>query len=148
MVTDPRHRGPLIRSFEVALRGITEAWCRERNFRIQVVYAALMVGLACWLRPERGEVLVLSLALFALLSAELMNTAVERAVDLATETHHPLARSAKDIAAGSVLVVAVGTALVSMAILAPHLPWNSWLAFLALQGLALSSRSERGARLL
>ena len=143
-MTDSTKRGPLLKSFEVAFRGIGEAWSRERNFRIQVLYAVVIAGLLLWLRPDRLEALLLGLALAALLSAELMNTALERAVDLVTQTHHPLARSAKDIAAGAVLVVAIGAALLSLLVFAPLLPWSSWLPLAAFHGLTLSLRFRWG----
>lgn len=129
MVSHRRERGTFLGSFEVALRGIGETWSRERNFRVQVSYVGVVVGLLAWLRPEKIETLLVTASLFALLSAELMNTALERTVDLVTAEHHPLARSAKDIAAGSVLVIAIGTALLCLGVLAPYLPWSSALAF-------------------
>ena len=117
-------------SFAVAFRGLAEAWAKERNFRVQIAYAAVALGLLLWLKPEVSQSLVVVLGLFGLLSAELMNTAVERVVDLVVGDFHPLARSAKDIAAGAVLVFAIGTAVVNLIVFAPLLPVCTSLAYL------------------
>ncbi len=143
-MTERQERGSLLHSFEVAFRGMAEAWSRERNFRVQVAYTAVVMGLLIWLRPERAEALLVGISLFALLSAELMNTALERTVDLAMTDHHPLARSAKDIAAGSVLMIAIGSGLLSLSVLAPHLPLNSLIAFTGFQLGVMTLRFTRG----
>lgn len=132
-MTERQERGSILHSFEVAFRGMGEAWSRERNFRVQLGYTVVVMGLLLWLRPERTEALLVGLSLFVLLSAELMNTALERTVDLAMSDQHPLARSAKDIAAGSVLMIAIGSGLLSLSVLAPYLPLNSLVALLGLQ---------------
>lgn len=122
-------RGTFVHSFVVAFRGLGEAWINERNFRVQTVYALVVVTLLLWLKPETAQSLLVVFALFGLLSAELMNTAVERVVDLAALEYHPLAGSAKDIAAGSVLMLAIGTAVINVAVFAPLLPLGSAVAY-------------------
>lgn len=102
---------------------------KERNFRVQTAYALVVLSLLFWLKPEPAQSLLVIFALFGLLSAELMNTAVERVVDLVAVEYHPLAGSAKDIAAGSVLVLAIGTAVINIAVFAPLLPLSSSLAY-------------------
>ena len=102
---------------------------KERNFRVQAAYAVVVVSLLLWLKPETAQGLVVVFALFGLLSAELMNTAVERVVDLVAVDYHPLAGSAKDIAAGAVLLLAIGTAVINIAVFSPLLPLGSAIAY-------------------
>jgi undecaprenol kinase len=69
------------------------------------------------------ENLVLLAWVTLVLSLELMNTAIERAIDLVTKDVHPLAKQAKDVAAGAVLVASVGAAVTALIIFGPRL-WN------------------------
>jgi diacylglycerol kinase len=66
---------------------------------------------------------LLLLCITGVLVAEMGNTLIEALVDLASPGYHPLARRAKDVAAGAVLVTAIGSAAVGLAILGPHL-WH------------------------
>jgi diacylglycerol kinase len=109
--------GTFIQSFGFAFRGLADAWRSERNFRVQCGYAAVMLGLGLWLRPEASSGLLVVLGMAVLLAAELMNSAVERAVDLAATEFHPLARTAKDLAASSVLLIAMTTAVINLWVL-------------------------------
>ena len=106
--------GTLIDSFGFAFRGLADAWRHERNFRIQCVYLAGVLALLAWLRPDPPSALVVVLAMATLLAAELMNSALERAVDLSVSEFHPLARTAKDLAASSVLLIAMTTAVINL----------------------------------
>ena len=117
------------RSFSFAFRGLAEAWRREPNFRFQCVYSALVVALLIWLKPPESSALLVLFVMSALLGAELMNSAVERAVDLAVDGFHPLAKSAKDLAASSVLVVAIGSALVNVWVFGSMIALGSKVAF-------------------
>lgn len=106
--------GTFVQSFGFAFRGLSDAWRHERNFRVQCAYTACTVGLAAWLKPAAGSTLLVMLAMAVLLAAELMNSAIERAVDLSVSEFHPLARTAKDLAASSVLLVAMTTAVINL----------------------------------
>jgi diacylglycerol kinase (ATP) len=74
-----------------------------------------LLGLARW------EWLALVLTITLVLAAEGVNTAVEAAVDVATSQYHPLARVAKDVAAGTVLICAIASVIVGCIIFIPHL---------------------------
>jgi diacylglycerol kinase (ATP) len=107
----PIERSRILRSFHHAFEGIIYATRTEPNMRVHFVIAALVLLATFALRLDRYY-LVATITLIALvLSLELMNTAIESIVDLLTVTHHPLAKSAKDAAAGAVLVAAAGAAL-------------------------------------
>lgn len=107
-----------LRSFGYALEGIITA-SKEQNFKSHVL-SAIIVMLAGYLtglsRIEWYIVLLLIALMFAL---EMINTAIERVVDLASPEIHPLAKQAKDIAAGAVLVFALFSAIIGLLIFLP-----------------------------
>lgn len=81
------------------------------------------------LRIDRYEWLILLLTITMVLAAEGVNTAVEAAVDLASPGYHPLAKIAKDVGAGTVLLTAIASVLIGLVLFVPHL-WAlvlSWL---------------------
>jgi diacylglycerol kinase (ATP) len=80
--------------------------------RIHWVAAALALGATLYLRLQRPYVIGIVFAIALVIGFELVNTAVEAIVDLITEAYHPLAKVAKDAAAGAVLVVAFASAIV------------------------------------
>lgn len=101
-------------SFRFAFRGLIFALRTQRNLRLHAGAAALAVAAGAILDVSRLELLFLGSAIAAVSIAELFNTSIEAAVDLATRSFHPLARIAKDAAAAAVLVAsfyAVGIGL-------------------------------------
>jgi diacylglycerol kinase (ATP) len=112
----------LVASFSAAAGGLAVAWRRGRNFRIQVALGYGAVVLSSWLRLPAGEVAAIAVAAGLVLAAETLNTAVEALVDLVTREYHPLARTAKDLAAGAVLLTAVAALVVALLALLPHAP--------------------------
>lgn len=109
------------RSFHYAFAGIGYCLRTQRNFRIHLL-AALVVGIAGGLLGLTGvEWAVLALTVTMVLAAEMVNTVVEAAVDLASPGIHPLAKTAKDVAAGAVLVTAIGAVVIGACIFVPHL---------------------------
>ncbi len=100
-------------SFHYALAGIVYAVRTQPNFRVQLVLAALAILATLLLRLERAYVIEVVLAIALVLALELVNTAVESVVDLMIELHHPLAKKAKDAAAGAVFVATVGALFVA-----------------------------------
>ncbi|GMA14935.1 diacylglycerol kinase [Deinococcus metallilatus] len=107
-----------VRSAGFAWSGIAHAYRTQANFRIEVWLGVLAVTLALLLHAPLAPIL-LSCAL--VLSLELVNTALEAVVDLASPGFHPLAKAAKDGAAGAVLVASLGALLVGLAVLGPPL---------------------------
>jgi diacylglycerol kinase len=119
MPTQSRHG--IIKSFGFAFSGLAYLLRTQRNARIHVILGALACALAAWLRISRAEwaVLVFTIALVIILEG--LNTAVEAAIDLASPEIHPLAKTAKDVAAGMVLVAAIASVVVGLLILGPPL---------------------------
>ena len=97
----------LAKSFVYAFRGITYCIAHERNMRIHLCFTLFMFGFLTVLFAVCSSVLAL----------ECVNTAVEKTVDLETKERNSLAAIAKDAAAGAVLIAAIGSVAVGIAIL-------------------------------
>ncbi|MDQ3602998.1 MAG: diacylglycerol kinase, partial [Actinomycetota bacterium] len=109
------------RSFEHAYRGMISAVRTQRNMRFHVVVAVVVLVASLLLGVSKLELAVLVLTILLVFVTEMFNTAMEFIVDLATREYHPLAKLAKDISAGAVLVSSVGALLVGYLILADDL---------------------------
>jgi diacylglycerol kinase (ATP) len=97
----------LLWSFEYAIRGIVYAVRTQRNMRLHMLAAIVVFVAALWLRVGGLELIALLFAVGLVIICELVNTAIETTVDLATDGFDPLAAIAKDVAAGAVLISAV-----------------------------------------
>jgi len=97
----------LLYSFDYAIRGIVYALRTQRNMRWHFLASAVVFTAALALRVSGLELIALVFAVGLVLTAELINTAVESTVDLAVEGYDPLAAVAKDVAAGAVLIASV-----------------------------------------
>jgi diacylglycerol kinase (ATP) len=109
------------RSFDHAYRGLIYAVRTQRNMRIHVIIAVLVLVASLLVGVSKLELAVLVLVILLVFITEMFNTALEFAVDLVTKEYHPLAKLAKDVSAGAVLVSSVGAVLVGYLILADHL---------------------------
>jgi diacylglycerol kinase len=118
-----RLHSKIIRSFYFAFAGLFYLFRTQRNARIHLIIAAAACGLALWLRISRSDWAILVLSIAAVIILEGLNTAMEAAVDLASPQLHPLAKTAKDLAAGMVLVAALASVAVGLLILGPPL-WH------------------------
>jgi len=116
-----RNRGSLVSSFRNALTGLNELLRTQRNARIHLGITLAVIGLAAWLRLSAADWALLAVTAALVWTAELINTALEAVVDLASPGRQPLARLAKDLSAAAVLVAAVGAAVVGALVLAPPL---------------------------
>ncbi|HET9392784.1 MAG TPA: diacylglycerol kinase [Candidatus Rubrimentiphilum sp.] len=99
-------------SFHYAFSGIMYATRTQANMRIHLLIAAAVLIVAMLLHLERIYIVALIVMIVIVLSLELFNTAIEAVVDLLTVAHHPLAKTAKDAAAGAVFIASVGAVLV------------------------------------
>jgi diacylglycerol kinase (ATP) len=109
------------RSFEHAYRGLVSAVRTQRNMRFHVFAAVGVLVLSLLVGVSELELAVLLLTILVVFVTEMFNTAVEFVVDLVTTEYHPLAKLAKDISAGAVLVSSVGALLVGYLVLADDL---------------------------
>jgi len=110
-----------IRSFRYALAGAEHALRTQRNIWVHLGIGLLVIGLAIGLRVDRIEMAVLVLTIAFVIAAEMFNTAIEEVVNLAKPEHHPLAGLAKNVAAGAVLVAALGATAVGILIFIPRI---------------------------
>lgn len=108
------------KSFGHAFAGVRHV-LGQPNFRIQLALGALALALAGLLRVSPGEWLALILVSLAVLLMEMLNTVIEAVVDLASPDYHPLAKVAKDVAAGAVLIAALASLVVGAYIFVPRL---------------------------
>lgn len=102
----------LFRSFNHAFDGIMYATRTQPNMRIHLVAAALVLVATLLLRLDRFYVVAVIVLIAMVLALELVNTAIEAIVDLLTVAHHPLAKTAKDAAAGAVLIASCAAVVV------------------------------------
>ena len=107
-----------IRSFGYAIEGFVTAVRTERNIKVMLALgiAALIAGIV--LKIDLLSWCLVALCIGMVLFAELINTAVEAVVDLATTEFHPLAKRAKDIAAASVYTLSITAAIVGLIVFA------------------------------
>ncbi len=105
-------------AFAYAIIGLGYAVRTQRTLRIHLAIAVVVGLLLVWLELPALEAAVVILAIVVVITTELLNTGVEAVVDLLVErNHHELAKMAKDIAAGAVLVTALGAAIVGVLLL-------------------------------
>ena len=114
-------KDPLYKSFGYAFQGIFNTIRTERNIKIHCAAAILVTIFGIWLQISKIEWMICFILFGLILALELVNTAVEATVDLFTEERKPLAKKAKDAAAGAVLIVAIFAAVIGILIFIPKL---------------------------
>lgn len=117
----PQRNGNLWLSFKHAGEGLFYAIRTQRNFRIHLVATVLVATLGIWLRLSGTSWAILVLTIGLVLVTEMVNTAAEALVDLASPHYHPLAKLVKDVAAGAVLVISITSVVVGVILLGPPL---------------------------
>jgi diacylglycerol kinase (ATP) len=112
---------PLIQSFNWAFEGVIHVLRTQRNMRIHFAVAAGVLILAFSYGVTKLELMALLIAISFVLIAEMVNTAIEATIDLATTSFDPLAKMAKDIAAGAVLIASVNAVVIGYLVFADRL---------------------------
>ncbi|MDD5980215.1 MAG: diacylglycerol kinase family protein [bacterium] len=110
-----------IHSFKYALEGIKYAFYNEVNIFVMIIIAIVSVILGAILKLSYVECLVVVLLIGVILSLELINTAIEAVVDLATEKMHAKAKVAKDCASGAVAVMSIFAIILGLMIYLPKI---------------------------
>jgi diacylglycerol kinase (ATP) len=116
-----RRTPAVLQSFNWAFEGVIHVLRTERNMRIHFALATAVLILAFSYGVTKLELMALLIAISFVLIAEMVNTAVEATIDLATTSFDPLAKIAKDIAAGAVLIASVNAAVVGYLVFADRL---------------------------
>ena len=113
-------KAPIARSFGYAFEGIWTGIRKERNMKIHCVALILVTAAGTLFQITATEWCICLLLFGMVVSLELVNTAVEAVVDLVTEERKPLAKIAKDTAAGAVLFTAIMAAIIGCIIFIPY----------------------------
>ena len=109
-----------LRSIRHAVSGVAFALLRERNFQIECGVAIGVILFACFFPLLPSEWAILLLVIGWVLTLELLNTIVERILDMVKPNVHPYVRVVKDMAAGAVLIASFLAALIAIFIFLPH----------------------------
>lgn len=107
--------------FYFAWQGITYAFKTQINLRFHFLMSTLVVGAGLLFNVSKVEWIQLILCIGVVIAAELFNTAIEKLTDLVTTEMHPLAKIAKDCAAGAVLIVAICAGIIGLIVFLPHI---------------------------
>ena len=109
-----------LRSFGHAFRGLKVLLQTQHNARIHALATVLAVAAGALLGISPAEWALIALAVVCVWATEALNTSIESLVDLVSPELHPLAAKAKDVAAGAVLVAAIGSVIVGVLVFGPY----------------------------
>ena len=110
-----------IASFKYALRGIKEVVSSERNAKVHIVFAILAVVLAVILKITLIDFLFIFIAISLVFFSEIINTALEKTLDLISQENNHMVQLTKDMMAGAVLVTATCAVVVAVGVFGPHI---------------------------
>ena len=110
----------LIKSFKYAFEGIHYAFKNDQNLLIHLLVAFLVINVSIALRVSPYEMGILGLTMMMVITSEMVNSAIEKMVDLITKEHRQEAKIAKDVSAGMVLLTAIAAAIIGTLILLPY----------------------------
>ncbi len=116
-----RRAESLFASFRYATAGLRYLLVSQRNARVQAGIGVGVLVLAAVLRISRVEWAIITLLIALVLTLEALNSAIEATVDLVTGDYHPLAKIAKDVAAGAVWLMAIASVVIGAIIFLPPL---------------------------
>jgi diacylglycerol kinase len=115
------NRSTFLLSFVYAAAGIVYAVRTQRNMRVHLALAIAAIVVGIWLQITPVEFAMVFIAITGVFISEMFNTVAEACVDLATQKYHPLAKTAKDVAAGAVLMNALLSIIIALFVFGPHL---------------------------
>lgn len=108
-------------SVKKCLDGISYVTKSEKNFKREIALGIIALILSYILKIDKIEFIIVLTMICLVLTTEIINTAIERAVDLVTKEYHELARIAKDVSAGSVLVTSTFALIIGIIIFMPKI---------------------------
>lgn len=111
----------IINSFKYAIEGLVSSFKTERNMRIHIMAMIIVIALGIFMKLNKIEWCIITIAIVMVISAELFNTAIENVVDMVSPQKNPQAKLVKDIAAAAVLVLAIGAAVIGIIIFGPKI---------------------------
>jgi len=110
-----------IKSFYYAGIGIKQFFRQEHNARIHLAAAVVVGVLAWWLKVSHAEAIALTIVTGLVWVTEMLNTCIEKAMDMITTDYHPQVKIIKDLAAGAVLIAAIIAIIVGSFIFIPKI---------------------------
>ncbi|WP_028919195.1 diacylglycerol kinase [Pseudoxanthomonas suwonensis] len=108
----PRGPGRMFKALKWSLKGLAAAWRHESSFRLEVYLFVVLAPLALWLGRDGIERVLLVGSMLLVLSAELLNSAIEAVIERYGAEHHELAGRAKDMGSAAVFVLMMNVLLV------------------------------------
>lgn len=111
----------IIKSFTHATEGILYVFTTQRNMKIHLGITILVLVCSFFFDVATYQLLFVLSSIALVMCMELVNTAVEKTVDLMTDEYHPLAKIAKDVAAGAVLFAAIFAFIIGLYVFLPYL---------------------------
>lgn len=117
----PPQKKHIINSFKYAFNGIYSALKKERNLKIHFIIMILVIIAGIIFKISKFEWIICIILFSLVISLELINTAIETTVDIAMPEINEKAKIAKDVAAGSVLVVAISAVIIGLIIFVPKI---------------------------
>jgi diacylglycerol kinase (ATP) len=109
------------KSFRYALEGIDYALNSDQNLVIHFIIAFLVIIASVVLGISAFEMAILGVTILLVITTEMLNTSIEKVVDLVTKEHRTEAKIAKDVASGMVFITALGSVVVGILIFFPHI---------------------------
>ena len=110
-----------IKSFSYALSGIVYAVKTQRNMKVHTIALLLVLIVGFWLELSNLEWAIVLIMAGIVITCEMLNTAIEALVDLETKEYHSLAKIAKDVAAGAVLIASILSVVIALLIFVPKI---------------------------
>jgi len=111
----------LFQSFRCAFRGLKYVLKNEQNFQLEILIGIFIVILMLILDIKIWQKVALFLVIFAVLAVELINTILERVVDILKPRVHPYAQLIKDVMAAAVLIASIGAVVIGTIIFYPYI---------------------------
>lgn len=109
------------KSFKYAFSGISKVYKTKQNLVIHTIVLILVLGLSWYLKISNIELMLIVLVMGLVFALEFVNAAIENTVDMAMPNMHPLAKNAKDMASGAVLVSSITAVIIYLIIFIPKI---------------------------
>ena len=113
----------ILEAFRCAFSGLWYTLRTQRNMRVHIAIATAVIVVGTWLKLSANQWALIALTSGLVLVSEMVNTVIEKLVDLVCPEYHPLAKIIKDVMAGAVVLAAVVAVIVGLLILGPPL-WH------------------------
>lgn len=113
----------LSHGFRAARNGFKDVLIKEKNFKIMLIIAFLIIGMMFYFPTSRIEKVALLIMIFSVLILELINSVIERLLDFLHPLPDEQIKTIKDLTAAIVLVIGIGVAIIGLVIFLPYLPY-------------------------